>query len=166
MSRRERKRQRKHHRGHPIKRVVMFSLLFSVCGLVMAALFAAGWVVSVADSAPNLSQLTPSNPAPPTAIYASNGTLLGYVHSDNLHMPVAGNQIPTLLKEATVAIEDRRFYHHGALDYTGIIRAGLKDVLGGGGSLQGASTLTMQLVDNLYLPRGVRPGTSTRTSTT
>jgi penicillin-binding protein 1A len=151
MSRRERQRQRQHHRGHPIKRVVLFSMLFAGCGIVMAALFAAGWVVSVADSAPNLNQLTAHNPHSPTAVYASNGTLLGYIHSDTLHIPVTGAQIPTALKEATVAIEDRRFYHHGALDYQGIIRAGLKDVFGGGGSLQGASTLTMQLVNNLYL---------------
>ena len=64
---------------------------------------------------------------------------------------VAPNQIPTRLREATVAIEDRRFYQHGALDYQGIVRAGVKDLLGDGNALQGASTLTMQLVNNLYL---------------
>src|SRR5947209_4755998 len=128
MSRRERKRQRQHHRGHPFKRVAMFSVLFAICGLVMAALFAAGWVVSVADSAPNLSQLKPRDPRPPTAVYASNGTLLGYIHSDTLHIPATDKQLPPMLKDATVAIEDRRFYHHGALDYQGIIRAALKDV--------------------------------------
>src|SRR5579875_751138 len=151
MSRRERQRQRKRHRGHPIKRVLLFSLLFGVCGVAMAALFAAGWVVSVADSAPDLSQLRPRDPNPPSAVYAADGTLLGYVHADTLHIPVAANQIPLMLKRATIAIEDRRFYQHGALDYQGIIRAGIKDVFGGGGSLQGASTLTMQLVDNQYL---------------
>jgi penicillin-binding protein 1A len=129
----------------------MFTLLFAVCGLAMAGLFAAGWVVSVADSAPNLNQLTPHDPRPPTAVYAANGALLGYIHSDNLWVHASGSQIPTVVKQATVAIEDRRFWQHGALDYQGIIRAGLKDVFGGGGSLQGASTLTMQLVDNKYL---------------
>ena len=130
---------------------MFFGLLFAVCGLAMGGLFAAAWVVSVADSAPNLSQLTPRDPHPPTAVYAANGALLGYIHSDDLYVPASGSQIPTVVKQATVAIEDRRFYHHGALDYQGIIRAGLKDVFGGGGSLQGASTLTMQLVDNRYL---------------
>ncbi len=151
MSRRERQRQRQRHRGHPVKRVVLFSMLFSVCGLAMAALFAVGWVVSVADSAPNLSQMKPRDPSPPSAVYASDGTLLGYVHADTLHIPVTDAQIPPMLKHATIAIEDRRFYQHGALDYQGIIRAGIKDVFGGAGSLQGASTLTMQLVDNMYL---------------
>ena len=40
MTRRERKRQRQRHRGHPVKRVMMFSILFAVCGLAMAALVA------------------------------------------------------------------------------------------------------------------------------
>ena len=57
-----------------------------------------------------------------------------------------------MLKRATVAIEDRRFYQHGALDYQGILRAGVKDLVSGADSLQGASTLTMQLVDNKYMP--------------
>ena len=45
---------------------------------------------------------------------------------------VSPNQIPKRLKEATIAIEDRRFYQHGALDYQGILRAGVKDLLGAG----------------------------------
>ena len=151
MSRRERKRQRQRHRGHPLKRVALFTMLFTVCAIVMGALIGAGWVVSVADSAPNLSELKPRDAHPLTAVYASDGTLLGYIHSDTVFTPVAGNRIPLLLKDATVAIEDRRFYQHGALDYQGIIRAGIRDVFGKSGSLQGASTLTMQLVDNRYL---------------
>ena len=50
------------------------------------------------------------------------------------------------MKEATVAIEDKNFYHEGAFSVSGIIRAGLHDVVGGGSGLQGASTITEQLV--------------------
>src|SRR6185312_4502 len=57
------------------------------------------------------------------------------------------------LKQATIAIEDRRFYQHGALDYQGILRAGVKDLLGQSNNLQGASTLTQQLVNTVYLPQ-------------
>jgi penicillin-binding protein 1A len=151
MSRRERKRQRRAHRGHPVRRVVLMTLLIGACALIVGALLAVGWVVSVADSAPNLSQLKPKNPHPPSVVYASDGELLGYIHSDTIYAPVADGEIPATLKQATVAIEDRRFYHHGALDYQGILRAGIKDIFGSGGSLQGASTLTMQLIDNRYL---------------
>ena len=57
-----------------------------------------------------------------------------------------------LLTRATVAIEDRRFWQHGGIDFQGILRAGVDDVLGGGRNIQGGSTLTMQLVRNIYLP--------------
>jgi penicillin-binding protein 1A len=151
MSRRERKRQRQRHRGHPFRKVFGMTLLVAVCSLALAALLAVGWVVAVADSAPNLGQLKPRTPHPLSEIFAADGSLLGYVRSDTVYVHVSDSQLPSLLKQATVAIEDRRFYHHGALDYQGIIRAGLKDVFGGGDSLQGASTLTMQLVNNDYL---------------
>jgi len=127
------------------------TVLVIVCSIALGALVAVGWVVAVADSAPNLSDLTPHNPHPLSEVFAADGTLLGYIHSDTLYTAVPGAEIPAQLKNATVAIEDRRFYQHGALDYQGILRAGIKDVFGGGGSLQGASTLTMQLVNNKYL---------------
>ena len=127
------------------------SMLVAVCALLMGALLAVGWVVSVADSAPNLTQLKPHNPHPPSEVFAADGTSLGYIHSDTVFNGVSSSQIPRTLKQATVAIEDRRFYQHGALDYQGILRAGIKDIFGGGGALQGASTLTMQLVNNKYL---------------
>jgi penicillin-binding protein 1A len=125
--------------------------LVAVAAVALAALFAVGWVVAVADTAPNLDQLTQRTPHPPSAIYAADGSLLGYIHTDTLFVPVPTGRFPKQLKDATVAIEDRRFYKHGALDYQGILRAGIRDVFGKASSLQGASTLTMQLVDNQYL---------------
>ncbi len=125
--------------------------ILTVSAVAIAALLAVGWVVAVADSAPNLSQLPAKHANPPTEIFAADGSLLGYVHTNNLYQHVSQNQIPKRLEEATIAIEDRRFYQHGALDYQGILRAGVKDLLGQSNSLQGASTLTMQLVNNMYL---------------
>ena len=127
------------------------TVLVAICGLALAALFGAAWVVSVADSAPNLSDFRVKQPHSLTRIYTANGTLLGYVHSDTLYNHLSADRIPSLMKDATVAIEDRRFWHHGALDYQGIIRAAIRDIFNHNGSLQGASTLTQQLVDNLYL---------------
>jgi penicillin-binding protein 1A len=132
--------------------VVVIGVVLAVCAVAISALLAVGWVVATADSAPNLSTLSARTPNPPTEIFAGDGTPLGYVHTNNIYEQAGPNQIPTRLKEATVAIEDRRFYQHGALDYQGIVRAGVKDLLGQSNSLQGASTLTMQLVDNMYIP--------------
>jgi penicillin-binding protein 1A len=153
MSRRERQRRRRHNRGHPVGRVLLMTGILTVCGAAIAALLAVGWVVATADSAPNLSSLPVRHVNPPTAIYAGDGSLLGYVHDDTISTYVTPNQIPQRLKQATIAIEDRRFYQHGALDYQGILRAGVKDLFGQHNNLQGASTLTQQLVNTVYLPQ-------------
>jgi penicillin-binding protein 1A len=123
-----------------------------VAGVALGVLAAVGWVVAVAESAPNIDQLQPRNPGQVSEVFASNGQRLGFLQSPVLRTVVQGNQIPEALKQATVAIEDRRFYQHGGVDYEAILRAGVKDVFGGGGSIQGGSTLTMQLVRNTYLP--------------
>jgi penicillin-binding protein 1A len=139
-----------------VGRVLLMSAILTICAAAIAALLAVGWVVAVADSAPNLSQLTPRTANPPTEIFASDGSLLGYVHTNTIFQYSAPNQMPERLKQATIAIEDRRFYDHGALDYQGILRAGVKDLLGQGNSLQGASTLTQQLVNQIYIPESYR----------
>jgi len=156
MSRRERQRRRRRNRGSPVKRVFLLTALLLVGGVTIGALAIAGWVVNVAQSAPDLSSLKPFVPGTPSQVFAANGTSLGYIYSTSLHTPVASAQVPQILKDATIAIEDRRFYQHGALDPQGIVRAAIKDALNGGTSVQGASTLTMQLVDNVYLSHQIR----------
>ena len=150
MSRRERQRRRRRNRGSTLKRAFALTGVLTVCALVVGALAVVGWVVNVAQSAPNLNDLRPVLPGAPSQIFAADGTSLGYVFSDNVRTPIPGTAIPNLLKEATISIEDRRFYQHGALDYQGILRAAMRDAFSGGG-LQGASTLTMQLADNVYM---------------
>jgi penicillin-binding protein 1A len=136
--------------------VTLGALAVLICAVAIAVAGAVGWVVNVEASAPQLSSLAPRYPGQVSEVFASNGSLLGYIASDVLRQVVPQDQLPPTLKRATVAIEDRRFYQHGALDYTGIIRAALRDVLHPSAGLQGASTLTMQLVDNIYLPRDLQ----------
>ncbi|HEX4672209.1 MAG TPA: biosynthetic peptidoglycan transglycosylase, partial [Solirubrobacteraceae bacterium] len=152
MSRRERQKRRRRSRSHPVTKVMLVGGVLGVCAIALAAASAVGWVVAVADNGPNLSELKPRNPHTLTQIFAADGSSLGYVHSDTVYSPVRASKVPRLLRDATIAIEDRRFYQHGALDYQGILRAGVKDLFSGRDSLQGASTLTMQLVDNKYMP--------------
>jgi hypothetical protein len=79
--------------------------------------------------------------------YDSTGqTVLWQDYNAIKRVPVSSSQISPFMKEATVAIEDKNFYHEGAFSVSGIIRAGLHDVIGGGSGLQGASTITEQLV--------------------
>src|SRR5690242_4331234 len=152
MSRRERQKRRRRSRSHPVTKVMLVGAVLAVCGIALGAAAAVGWVVATADNGPNLTELKGRAPHPLTQIFAADGSSLGYVHSDTVYNPIPASKIPRLLREATIAIEDRRFYQHGALDYQGILRAGVKDLFSGHNSLQGASTLTMQLVDNKYMP--------------
>ena len=66
-------------------------------------------------------------------------------------------EIPDIVREATVAIEDRRFYEHQGVDFEGIVRAAVKNVESKK-DIQGGSTLTMQLVRNLYTGERARAG--------
>lgn len=84
-----------------------------------------------------------------TKILDRNGELLYEVFADQQRTPVAIEDIPDMLKKATVAIEDKEFYTHGGFDITGIIRGGLRFFTRG--KAQGGSTLTQQLVKNVLL---------------
>jgi penicillin-binding protein 1A len=83
-------------------------------------------------------------------LYADNMQFLGVIPSATNRQPLALSQISPSLPEATVAIEDARFWQHGALDYRGILRAFYDDITHGG-VVQGGSTITQQLVRNLYI---------------
>lgn len=129
----------------------MFIGLTGIAGAIVIAVIAAvGYVLSVAQSAPGLDSLKPVLAGATSQVYAANGTRLGAIQSDVLRTPITTAQMPRLLREATVAIEDQRFYKNDGVDLTGIFRSAVKDVLNGE-TLQGASTITMQLMRNLYL---------------
>ena len=132
--------------------MLLLVTVLSVSGLAIGALAAVGWVVSVANSAPNISQLHARDQGQISEVFGSDGQPLGFLKSTVLRTVVPASEIPNTLRQATVAIEDRRFYQHGGVDYYAILRAGLRDLFNGGGSIQGGSTLTMQLVRNTYEP--------------
>jgi penicillin-binding protein 1A len=118
--------------------------------LVLGAIAAIGYVLHVAGTAPALGTLRPIISYGSSQVFAADGTRLGFIQSDDLRSPVGWNEIPTDLKNATVAIEDQRFYKNNGVDLTGIFRAAVKDITHGK-ALQGGSTITMQLVRNVYL---------------
>jgi penicillin-binding protein 1A len=150
MTQRARRRQRRRPRGSVGKKVLLgVGIVAVVAGIGLAA--AAAWVVSIYDSAPALGELKPIKKGTITQVYAADGTRIGVIHADNIRQPVPGSKIPRDLKDATVAIEDRNFYSHGGIDPQAIVRAGIADVLAGGKPVQGGSTITQQLVRNLYI---------------
>jgi len=121
-----------------------------VTALIVAAVAAAAFVANVVHSTPALASLKPIVSGGSSQVFAADGASLGYIESDELRTPVSWREIPADLKNATVAIEDQRFYKNDGIDLTGIFRAAVKDVMHGE-ALQGGSTITMQLMRNLYL---------------
>jgi penicillin-binding protein 1A len=117
---------------------------------IIGGLAIVGYVLAIANSAPNIDELKPIDKGSTSKIYAADGHLLGYVQSDQIRTPIGWSRMPAVLRQATVAIEDQRFYHHGGVDYESIVRAALRDVTSGK-KLQGGSTITQQLVRNLYI---------------
>jgi penicillin-binding protein 1A len=149
MPRYTRLRRHRSHNSKLSKFMVPMGVLLAV--VVVAGSVAAGWAVDVYESAPPLSSLKPVQKGRSSAIYAADGSLIGFIQAENIRQPVPGRAMPQTLREATVAIEDKNFFEHGALDPAGIARAAWKDLLAGGKPVQGASTITQQLVRNLYI---------------
>ena len=149
MSRQARQRRRRHNRAGPA-RILLVGGGVIVTALIVGAIAAVAFVLDVARSAPSLASLHPIVTGGSSQVFAADGTRLGYIQSDELRSPVSWEQIPANLRNATVAIEDQRFYKNNGIDLTGLFRAAIKDITNGA-ALQGGSTITMQLMRNLYL---------------
>jgi penicillin-binding protein 1A len=119
--------------------------------LALLALTAAGGAVYFGSSC-DLSALRPVRQANSSLVYGANGDLIGVLPAVENRTAVAGDAISPWMSKATVAIEDRRFYEHGGVDPEGILRALVADV-SAGRIVQGGSTITQELVRNLYLSR-------------
>ena len=117
---------------------------------IIGGLSVVGYILAVAASAPNIDELKPIDKGETSKIFAADGHLLGYVQSNEIRTPIRWAEMPSDLRNATVAIEDQRFYHHGGVDYESIVRAAIRDITSGK-KLQGGSTITQQLVRNLYI---------------
>jgi len=129
---------------------LLLGLAVVISMAIIGGLSVVGYILAVASSAPNIDELKPIDKGTTSKIYAADGHLLGYVQSNEIRTPVAWRDMPSNLRNATVAIEDQRFYHHGGVDYESIVRAAIRDVTSGK-KLQGGSTITQQLVRNLYI---------------
>jgi penicillin-binding protein 1A len=148
-----RRRQRQRRRARARHRRVAFVLIALACLLLITGVGATGFG-SVAEfrSDCSLSTLRPVRIGQNSFVYAANGSLLGAIPADKNRQPVQLRNVDPWVRKATVAIEDRRFYQHGGVDYEGIARAALKDIQAGH-LVEGGSTITQQLVRNLYIGR-------------
>ena len=125
---------------------------FRIGALVLVALFimAATYLMQQLPSPKTLT--SQKNYPVSTQIFDRNGNLLYEIYGNENRIPVTIESLPEYLLQATISIEDKKFYKHHGLDIQGLIRAGLKNI-GGDGSLQGGSTITQQLVKNALLSK-------------
>lgn len=98
---------------------------------------------------PGLEVLTDYRPKVPLRVYSADGYLIGEFGNER-RVVVPINQVPPQLKNAILAAEDERFYEHAGVDYVGVLRAALANLVSGG-KRQGASTITMQVARNFFL---------------
>ncbi len=137
----------------PAVRPLLTRLLLWALGLGLAGATSLAIVIAVALSVaypnlPDVSDLASYRPKLPLRIYSADGALIGEFGEERRSLtPIA--EIPQVMKQAVLAIEDARFYEHGGVDYKGLLRAAIANL--GRAKSQGASTITMQVARNVYL---------------
>ena len=141
----------------PTKRPSLLRILVRIVawlvGLIAAGAAALALIIAVAlamayPNLPDSSDLADYRPKLPMRVYAADGALMGEFGEERRNLtPI--EDIPDVMKNAVLAIEDTRFFEHGGVDYKGMVRAALANL--GRVKSQGASTITMQVARNVYL---------------
>jgi penicillin-binding protein 1A len=148
MTHRQRQSRRRRRQGPRSKVLLGLGVVATI--IVIAVCSAAGYVLAIAASAPDLSELKADDKGQISVVYAADGSRLGFVQSDILRRVIPFSDIPVDMRRATVAIEDERFYKHGGVDINAIVRAGIRNIESGE-TVEGGSTITQQLVRALYI---------------
>ena len=143
---RSRRRRRERLRRRRRAGVIAVGVLLVVVLLFVSAGIGGGTAVMTSC---DLTSLRPVEIGQNSFVYAADGSLLGSIPAERNREPVALNRMSRWLGPAVIAIEDRRFYQHGGVDYEGIVRALWRDV-SAGKVVEGGSTISQQLVRNLY----------------
>ena len=126
-------------------------LRFAFVILGLTALAFVSWIfgimMAVAQDLPSLENREQYKLAENSVVYDSYGNKLATLTNNQGRILLSSDEISPVMKEAVVAIEDRRFYEHDGVDFQGIARAVWQDVTSGSAQ-QGASTITQQFVKN------------------
>jgi penicillin-binding protein 1A len=134
-------------------RRILVKLVLGLVGVAVAGVIAILMVIatSLAVAYPNLpdvSDLADYRPKLPLRVYSADGALIGEFGEERRNLtPI--KEIPKVMIDAVLAIEDTEFYQHGGVSYKGFLRAALANLRNA--KSQGASTITMQVARNVYL---------------
>ncbi|NTV69621.1 MAG: penicillin-binding protein 1A [Azonexaceae bacterium] len=133
----------------PALRLVFYPVIFCLGIIAIGIAMALIVLVLTYPNLPSLEVLTDYRPKIPLRVYTADGFLIGEFGEERRAV-VAIADVPAVMKHAILAAEDDRFYQHGGIDYTGVVRAIGANLLGGG-KRQGASTITQQVARNFFL---------------
>jgi penicillin-binding protein 1A len=128
-----------------LKRLRFLAILFAVLGLGLIS-FVFGMFVAVASDLPSLTKFSLYKDEKSSTLYDDLGHPIGILSQQN-RVIVTPGQIPRLVKDAVISIEDKRFWTNSGVDIRGIARAFVDDVLHRG-AVQGASTIEQQFIKN------------------
>jgi penicillin-binding protein 1A len=128
-----------------LKRLRLAAILFAVALLGLVS-FVFGLFISVASDLPSLERFSQIKDAQSSQLLDDFGHPIGVLSQQNRVILTPG-EIPQIVKEAVISIEDKRFYSNSGIDVRGIARAFVQDVLHKG-NVQGASTIEQQLIKN------------------
>ena len=131
----------------PVKLALsLFGLLTGVA--VIGVLLVSFMMMMAYPNLPDIDSLATYQPKMPLRVLSADNMLIGEFGEERRSL-VRYKDIPKVMKQAVLAIEDDRFYEHGGVDYWGILRAAIHNAMGG--SRQGASTITQQVARNFFL---------------
>ena len=135
-------------RMNSLLRLAMWAGALALGGLLSILIIVAIAMAVAFPNLPDISDLSEYRPKLPLRVFSVEGDLIGEFGEERRHLtPI--KEIPKIMTDAVLAIEDSRFYEHGGVDYKGVLRAALANL--GRFKSQGASTITMQVARNVYL---------------
>jgi len=127
-------------------RVKYFALGFAIAIIILVA----NMITQFINQLPSPSQLESYRAGLSTHLYSRDGKLLYEIFHEENRTPIKLSSLPRYLKEATISIEDKEFYHHGGISlFGGVLRAFKENLFES--KLQGGSTITQQLVKSALL---------------
>ncbi|WP_322999033.1 PBP1A family penicillin-binding protein [Castellaniella sp.] len=127
-----------------VKALVLCAGLGVCAALLLSLALALAW-----PNLPDLHAMTDYRPRVPLRIYTADNVLIGEFGEERRNV-MRFDEIPDIMKSAILAAEDDRFYQHGGIDWTGVLRAAIANMVHMS-KTQGASTITMQVARNFYL---------------
>lgn len=131
-------------RGRRLAAAVAAGVLAAAVSSVVLVPLAFVWAMA---PLPDVTALADYRPRLPIRVWSADHVLLAEYGDKRTYVPI--DEIPQVLRDAVLAAEDARFYAHGGVDYRGLARATLANLVSLGS--QGASTITMQVAKNFYL---------------